>query len=228
MTARFIDFQEASGYLKGKSVAVVGSAPSVLDNDPGFIDSHEVVCRINNYKTGAAQGHRCDVHYSFYGTSIRKRREDLLLDGVKLCMCKCPNANALKSPWHERNNKINGTDFRYIYHNRHDWWFCDTFVPDTQRFLDKFELLGKHIPTTGFSAILDVLACQPRSVYLTGFDFFTSGIHNVDEKWKEGDPADPICHRPDLEMEWLERNERRYPISMDAKMTSMIRALIPA
>lgn len=226
--ARLVTFDQARKWISGKTVALVGSAPSVLDNEPGFIDSHNIVVRVNNYKVGERQGYYCDVHYSFYGTSIRKRAEDLQHDGVRLCMCKCPDAKALESAWHERNNKLNGIDFRYIYQLRKDWWFCDTYVPSVDEFLQKFELLGKHIPTTGFSAIIDMLACEPLSLYLTGFDFFTSGMHNVDEQWHEKNAGDPICHRPDLEERWLERNEHLYPLRFDEKLKSMIRALVPA
>lgn len=216
----FIKFEQVSDLMRGRRVAVVGSAPSVLDNVPGFVDAHDIVVRVNNYKTGPAQGTRCDVHYSFYGTSIRKRAEDLQRDGVKLCMCKCPDAKALESPWHEQNNKHNGIDFRYIYRNRKDWWFCDTWVPDTDTFLGKFEMLDRHIPTTGFAAIVDVLACAPRELYLTGFDFFTSGLHNVNESWKPGDPNDPICHRPDLELAWLQKHSRH--MAFDDILTEMV------
>lgn len=219
---RFVTFSEASEQLRGKTVAVVGSAPSVLDNAPGFVDEHEVVCRINNYKLGPAQGIRTDVFYSFFGSSIRKTAAELQRDGVTLCMAKCPNAKPLTSEWHERNNKPLGVDFRYIYEARQDFWFCDTFVPSVEHFLRSFELLGKHIPTTGFAAILDVLACEPRSVYLTGFDFMTSGIHNVDEKWRPGDPADPIGHRPEREFAWVRANRSMLPLTFDKHLSTMI------
>src|SRR4029077_16111038 len=123
-----------------------------------------------------------DVHYSFYGSSIRKSADDLKRDGVWLSMNKCPNSKPLESAWHEHRNKQNGIDFRYIFKARAGWWFCDTFIPGDKMFVEKFELLGKHVPTTGFSAILDVLACEPRRIFLTGFDFMVSGIHNVDER----------------------------------------------
>ncbi len=207
---RFVDWNEVVARFRGKSVAVVGSGPSVLGNAPGFVDSHGVVCRVNNYKTGEAQGFRCDVHYGFYGTSIRNAVEDLKRDGVTLCMCKLPDAKPIESEWHVRNNKPLGVDYRYIYRNRKDWWFCDTFIPDTPRFMKKFELLGKHQPTTGFAAILDVLECEPHSLYITGFDGFTSGVHNVNEPWKEKNTDDPIRHRPDLELEWLASNCHRF------------------
>jgi hypothetical protein len=222
MTARFVGFEDVAARMRGKSVAVVGSAPSVLENTPGYVDAHEVVVRVNNYKTGLAQGTRCDIFYSFFGNSIKKTVEDLRRDGVRLCMCKLPNSRPLHSDWHIEQGKKEGIDYRYIFRNRAGWWFCDTFIPDDARFLTKFELLGKHQPTTGFSAILDVLDCKPRSVYLTGFDFFSSGIHNVDEKWRPGNPADPICHRPDLESAWLALNAQRYRLKFDATLQSLI------
>jgi hypothetical protein len=219
---RFITFEETAERLHGKSVAIVGSAPSVLGNVPGFVDSHDVVVRVNNYKLGEPQGFRCDVFYSFFGHSIRKTDVELKADGVKLLMCKCPDAKPLESDWHERNCKPLGVDFRYIYQDRKDWWFADTFVPSVEHFMKSFELLGKHVPTTGFSAILDVLACNPKSVYLTGFDFMTSGIHNVDEKWRPGDPSDPIGHRPEREFAWIRDNRRLKPLTFDKHLSSMI------
>jgi len=220
---RFVTFSEVEEFFRGKRVAVIGSAPSVLDNDVDFIDAHDVVVRVNNYKLfGNVTGERTDVHYSFYGTSIRKTSEELKRDGVKLCMCKCPNGQPIESDWHRQKGKLNGIDFRYIYGSRKDWWPCDTFVPTTEHFLKSFELLDKHIPSTGFAAILDVLACRPRSAYLTGFDFFESGVHNVNEAWRSGDSSDPIGHRPDLELAWLAKNFLTEPLEFDECLNTRI------
>jgi hypothetical protein len=220
---RFVNFEQVAQFFCGKSVVIVGSGPGVMDNEPKFIDSHDVVVRVNNYKLATPQGWRTDVHYSFYGTSIRKVAADLKRDGVQLCMCKCPDSKPIESEWHERMGKQAGIDFRYIYKYREQFWFCDTYIPDDEQFLKKFALLDQHIPTTGFSAILDVLACDPRSVHLTGFDFFSSGVHNVDEKWMPGNPQDPICHRPDLEAEWLKRNEGSFPITIDKRLRRFLK-----
>jgi hypothetical protein len=221
---RFIQFDEVRQFFKGKSVAVVGSAPSIMHNVPGFIDSHDIVVRINNPKCGAAQGMRTDVFYSFFGTSIKKSAAELKREGVKLMMCKCPDAKPIESDWHERNGKTAGIDFRWIYELRRHWWFCPTYIPDVASFMEKFILLDRHIPTTGFAAILDVLACEPASCYVTGFDFFASGIHNGDQPWRKGDPADPIGHRPELEAAWLAGNYRRYPLKLDARLSEIVRA----
>jgi hypothetical protein len=217
---RFVTFDEVRERFRGRSVAVVGSGPSVLLNAPGFVDSHDVVVRVNNHKVGGAAGLRTDVHYSFYGTSIRPTATGLAREGVRLCMCKLPNSKPISSEWHERSGRLEGVDYRYIYRLREAWWFCDTFIPDDARFLVKFDLLGRHQPTTGFAAILDVLECEPASVYLTGFDFFTSGVHNVDERWAARNPDDPIRHRPDLEREWVARNAARF--TFDPTMAEMM------
>jgi hypothetical protein len=186
-----------------KRVAIVGSGPGSLDNAPGFVDAHDVVCRVNNYKSGKQQGFRTDVFYTFFGGSIKKTREELKADGVRLCMAKCPDAKLMDSEWHRKMNKPHGVDFRYIYRDRRGWWFCPTYVPSLAEFKASFELLGQHIPTTGFSALLAVLAQEPASVYLTGFDFFSSRIHNVNEPWRPGNPDDPIGHAPERERAWL-------------------------
>jgi len=219
---RFITFNDAAGHLRGKRIAIVGSAPTVLENASGLIDSHEVVVRVNNYKVSEAAGFRTDIFYSFFGTSIRKTATELQRDGVYLCMCKLPDSKPLESEWHVAHNKPEGIDYRYIYRNRAAWWFGDVFVPDAARFLQKFELLDKHQPTTGFAAILDVLACEPRSVFLTGFDFFTSGLHNVNEPWHEKKNGDPIGHRPDLEAAWLKANAHKHPLVFDASLSKLL------
>lgn len=218
--AAFVGFDHVREFFRGKSVAIVGSAPSVLSNAPGFVDSHDIVCRINNHRCSREAGRRTDVHYSFYGGSIHKSPQELHDEGVRLVLCKCPNSRPIDCEWHVRNNKLAGIDFRYIYNLRRDWWFCDTFVPDDATFLAKMAVLGGHIPTTGFAAILDVLACEPASVYLTGFDGFTSRVHNVDRPWKPGDPADPIGHVPERELDWIAARSTRF--SYDAALDALI------
>lgn len=209
--------------LSGRSVAIVGSGPGVLDNEPGFVDGHEVVIRVNNYQCiGTQTGIRTDVHYSFYGMSIKKTAEELRRDGVYLCMAKCPDAVPIDSEWHRRTGRIDGIDFRRIYQRRALWWFCDTYVPTVEDFMCHFNLLGRHVPTTGFAAILDVLSYAPRSIYLTGFDFFQSGLHNVNERWKQKNRGDPICHVPEREADWLRARVKSYPITCDYTLSEIL------
>lgn len=220
---RFCCRAEAAEHLRGKTVALVGSGPGVLYNPPGFIDSHDVVVRVNNYKlTGPATGKRTDVFYSYFGHAIKKTAEELKADGVKLCWCKCPDDKAVDSPWHEARGKTSGIDFRWVYDLRNDFWFCQTYVPTVQEFQKHFELLNQHVPTTGFSALLDILSCEPKNVFMTGFDFFASRIHNVNERWRGGNPADPIGHSPSGEREWFLANVERLPLTMDSTLASVV------
>lgn len=221
---RFITRSDLSKVFNGKSVAIVGSGPGLTDNPLGYVDSHDVVVRVNNYKIlDHRTGFRTDVFYSFFGTSIKKAKSELLKDGVQVCMCKCPNSRFYNSPWHVQNRKNHGVDFRYIYFNRKSWWFTDTYIPSTEDFLTTFYLLGKRVPTTGFSAIIDILSLAPKNVYLTGFDFFRSGKHNLDEPWKSRNPTNPIGHDPDRELRWLIANMENYKVLVDPKLSAIIK-----
>lgn len=220
---RFVTRSDIRPRFEGKTVAIVGSGPGVLENDKGFIDSHDVVVRINNFKIiPPATGARTDVFYSFFGRSIKKEKYELKRSGVTLCMCKCPNDHAIDSDWHVRNRQMIGVDYRPHYERRKDWWFCDTYIPTKQEFLASFELLGRHVPTTGFACILDVLLLGPRSVYLTGFDFYRSGIHNVNERWRPRNSTDPIGHVPEVELAWLRKHKDSYPLMFDARLSGLL------
>lgn len=219
----FCDKAHVARIIAGKSVAIVGSGPGALTNPVGLVDSHDVVVRINNYKLYPQTGKRTDIYYSFFGTSIKKTVAELRHDGVKLCYAKCPDMQVMESDWHRQNGKMNGVDFRYIYRNRASWWFCPTYVTTLEDFQAHFKLLENHVPTTGFSAILDVLKFAPRSVFITGFDFFQSGKHNVNEGWRPGDPSDPIGHRPELERAWFIANAINYPITTDIAVAEALK-----
>jgi len=238
---RFVSRSEVLSRLEGKSIAVVGSGPGALGNAPSFVDGHDVVVRVNNYKLSPAAGFRCDVYFAFFGTSIRKSRDELIRDGVKLCIAKLPNADvSQKSPenvqpldaaWHQRNGKMIGLDYRPHYARRLQagFWFCNTCVPTVAEFMVGFNLLGQRMPSTGFAAILDVFAAKPARVHLTGFDFFASGLHNVDEPWKHKNHDDPYRHAPERERGWLAANIARqaFEVSTDevlARALSLHRA----
>lgn len=218
----FIERDKVRDVFRGKTVALVGSGPGSLDNPRGLVDSHDVVVRVNNYKLFPATGFRTDVHYSFYGSSIRKTAAELTRDGVKLCICKCPDAKFMDSEWHRRNGKMMGVDFRPIYDRRRGFWFCSTYVPTVDEFMAHFNLLGGHVPTTGFSALLDVLSFEPAHVYMTGFDFFSSKLHNVNERWRKINHTDPIGHVPDAERAWFAANYDKHPLTMDAALSKCI------
>ena len=210
----FSDFERVKAFFKGKRVALFGSAPTCLDNDGRMIDAFDIIVRTNNYRMKGEKhgvkydytdkvGGRTDVFYSFFGSSIRKTRDELMKDGVKLCMSKLPNSKPIESEWHVKHGKLEGIDYRANYRRRESFWFCPTYVPTDGDFIKKFEYLGNHQPTTGFSAICDLMKSEPKELYISGFDFFTSGVHNVNERWRLKNPSDPLKHLPELEAEKL-------------------------
>ncbi len=218
---RFIDRTELAERFAGKTVAIVGSGPGVLDNEPGLVDSHDVVVRVNNHRCiDERTGRRTDAHYSFYGSSIHKTPTELQAEGVTLCIAKCPDGKFMESEWHRRMNKPHGVDFSYIYRQRKDWWFCPTYVPTMEEFRASFDLLGRHIPSTGFSALLLILSLNPARTFVTGFDFFSSRVHNVNEAWRPGNPDDPIGHAPERERAWLAQHLDR--VTLDSTLTKIM------
>lgn len=225
---RFVPRSEAAKRFEGKSVAIVGSGPGSLSNRPGLVDGHDIVVRVNNYRLYPETGYRTDVFYSFFGTSIKKTRDELMRDGVTLCLCKCPNAHAIESEWHQRNGKMIGVDFRPHYERRarQGFWFCDTYVPTVDEFLVFFNQLGRHMPTSGAAAIFDVFSFRPKSVFLTGFDFFRSNLHNVNEPWEGAgkNSDDPHKHEPEREMAWLRETIRtlNFAVTCDQVLTSIL------
>lgn len=222
---RFLNRLEVASWFKGKTVAIVGSGPGCAENSVGYVDSHDIVVRVNNYRLIGGTGSRTDVFYSFFGTSIKKTADELKRDGVKLCMSKLPNAQVLESEWHRRNGKMIGVDYRPHFERRKNWWFCDTFVPTVEDFMCPFDVLGRHMPTTGFAAIWDVLSFNPKTVFLTGFDFFQSGIHNVNEPWRAKNLDDPFRHDPERELAWVAQSIGCHPILLDDRLRRAIEAI---
>ena len=204
--------------FKGKRVVVIGSAPSVLKNDGRHINGFDYVIRINNYKIDGFEkrvGTRTDVFYSFFGSSIKKKREDLKRDGVKFCMCKCPDAFCFEHKY-EKDPKNRGSDYRWIYENRKSWWFTPVYIPTLKQFMTIFKLMGNHVPTTGFSCVYELIECKPKELYVTGFDGFTSHIHNVNEHWRQKNLDDPIRHMPQVEMQFLKEFAKEFNfVSLD-------------
>lgn len=219
---RFVSRSECASWFEGKSVAIVGSGPGCTQNAEGLVDCYETIVRVNNYRITAGTGKRTDVFYSFFGTSIRKSSKELIRDGVKLCMSKVPNAHAIESAWHRQRGKMIGVDFRPHFERRKDWWFCDTYIPTVVEFMVGFDLLGRHMPTTGFAAILDVVSFNPRVVYLTGFDGFRSGIHNVNEPHRVKNLDDPFRHEPERELAWIAMNRKRHRIWTDGALSAVL------
>lgn len=205
--ASLLLFRDLVNIFKNKRVVIIGSAPSGASyNYSENIESYDEVIRVNNYKTRGIDkrgkvydytkslGVRTDWHYSFYGGSIRKSQEELKADGIKGHLCKCPDEECHVTKWHIKVNQIQGGDFRPLYRRRKDFWIAPVYIPDKDHYMELFNLLGKHVPSTGFACIWELIQCRPKELYITGFDFMNTPVHNVDEPWLKGRADDPIGH----------------------------------
>lgn len=163
-------------FIKDKKVLIVGGAPSASKKNKTWYEKFDVIVRLNNYKK--VNDAKTDIFFSYFGRNIKKTEEELLEDGVKFLINKCPNADMSKEL---KKCDIQDKDYRWIYDLRKDWWFCPLISLTEADLLTQIDLLGGFMPSVGLSAIL--FFKQYTKLTIIGFDCFKSGIHNLDEKW---------------------------------------------
>lgn len=163
-------------FFADKSVVVLGSAPCVVNAGATYLSEFDVIVRVNDYKI-YNDCNRVDVHYSYWGRSIKYSMSH---SGGAVVMCKYPNA-VFKSKKYVAGHS---GDLRDVYAMRAREMRDDMimYIPHIDDFLSNYNLVGA-IPTTGVSAVLDVLRFNPRKLHAAGFDFFVSGRHNISDVW---------------------------------------------
>lgn len=191
-----------------KRVAVVGNGP-LREGQADEIETFDTIVRLNNFdRNVSGRATRCDIHYSYFGRSIRP--VNYRAHKTQLLIFRFPRPPfSLPDPvqWFELRQRQKEICFDWIYRLREDLLSAYTPVLCVERrtFLDYFELLGDHIPTTGFQAVLDFDGLRTSELVLYGFDCFTSGLHNGGRStWNRGGMEHPYGHVPDREKEILE------------------------
>ena len=210
---RKLDKKQVTDMIKGKSVVILGSAPSVLYNNRTVIEKHDIVVRLNNFKTSGYEqkvGARTDIYYSFFGSSIKKTAADL--KGVRLIYCKYPDCDFREHNDGRYEDGVSG-DFRSVYKFRQRFFNSlntDIYIPDYSDFLRNF-LYANRILTTGVQCIIDILSHNPKSIHVTGFDFFESGKHNTNERWTAGDGG----HDHNAEKDIVKNITKYFNVTLD-------------
>jgi hypothetical protein len=185
--------EEYAAFLKGKRVACVAQATSIVGSGQGpLIDSYDLVVR-TNYGLEIPEelvpdiGTRCDILYShisphggkYFQYSISER---VLKYRNTLSWVCCPYPSDL--PKIEDAEFFLGVEtkkFNEIYRDRVTSYLkgIKGAVPfrqsETSVFLPHLlEMNGRH-PNTGFAAIWDLLAFDVSEIYMVGYTFFLGG-----------------------------------------------------
>lgn len=167
-------------WFKGKRVAIVGGADSVLESPLGnYIDSFDVVVRINKGVEIIAQqkefvGNKTD--FLFHAFYVREN-----------CSGSSPITVEL---WNK--NKVGRVIFAYNYKCSNYSLFNLLYFLKVTKGKYNFTQLTKELyyknmksilppygPTTGFIAINTIFNCQPKEIYITGFTFFKTPTNPV-------------------------------------------------
>ncbi|MEX0598013.1 MAG: glycosyltransferase family 29 protein, partial [Candidatus Paceibacterota bacterium] len=177
-----------SNYLKGKRVAIVGPASSIIGSkQAALIDSYDVVVRLNKAlpippDLSPDVGSRTDILYNCMnptdecgGTiSINVLNKA----GIKFLVGAYPPVDSVGT------TKLRiKTDTLMFYHKNRNYWnnFCYT---DKTHFLTLWKSM--RLPNTGTMAILDLLRFDIKELYITGITFFKGGYirtyRDYDEK----------------------------------------------
>ena len=208
-----------SSYISGKSVALVGPAASIKNQNLGsLIDSYDIVARIKTFARDDTDdaGTRCDVLYT---TSPHDR-------------CDVIEKNTKKIHGHDSyvfEKYQNPID---VYSQRNiewlvssypeDEWFTNRYKSDWESLEDKIkwrfcnskpyfkakQILSRDSPSrpnSGFASFLDLLSFNPEELFVCGLDFYRSlyvpsyqnGLATKDiiQLWTT--PFDREAHHPD-------------------------------
>lgn len=173
--SKFIFYKDQTyeEFLKNKRVIVVGPAQSVLKNNRDFIESFDVIVRLNKSlpisdKLIPYIGERTDILYNNLNLSDdpgRNRIPNQLLEryNVKYVSCPYPPIHPFLPDivyFTSQNKK------RVSFHH----------IPTA--FYRKIEGNIQTRPNTGLCAVLDLLRYPLREIYITGITFFTDGYYS--------------------------------------------------
>lgn len=171
--------------MKDKEVVLVGPASYMDQMKDGwgeFIDSFDVVVKMNSNPIGGPFGKRSDVLYFGCGS---------VDESVKESKANNPSLKLVRV-W-DHWNSINQCDLN-IASFRND--VCSKI---------------KSRPNTGFVTILHLLSLPIKTLYVTGMDFHRSGYaknysmknHETIESVKTYFESDPNGHRPDEQYQFF-------------------------
>lgn len=196
-------------WFKGKRVAIIGGADSVLQEPLGaYIDTFDVVVRINKgvqliEKQSDFVGTRTDVlFHAFYD---RGKRDE--------------GSSPITLDLWEKHN-VQNVIFALNYNNSH--YAIENllqFIKDSNlrrkisqvsKELDQENHRVMKSPTTGFIAINTIFNCQPKELYLTGITFMKTS-HNQEYRALSKNYMSNTSHNMELEFHHIKKLYLKHP-----------------
>ena len=202
--------------VRRPSIAVVGNAGYLGDLNQGeFIDRHDLVLRMNNFRLEGFEpqvGRRVDIFMTNFYTDINYANP--ALRGARHIVASIPS-NLAKSRRHGVLNRHR----EHLLAGMQMLGRTTVFVPGWERFVRLVQRCGNY-PTTGAMAIvfaLDLLSHLGGAAFITGFSFFEGRSHYFSDR-----QADTRNHQPAAEKqllrELLAEPLRTGRVSVDAVM----------
>ncbi|GIM55029.1 glycosyltransferase family 29 protein [Capnocytophaga cynodegmi] len=158
-------------WFRGKRVAIVGGADSVLNEKLGdYIDGFDIVVRINK---GVEV---IETQHQYVG-----KRTDVLFHSLYVRENDKGSSPFTTDLW--KKNNVGKIIFAHNYKvNSYAMFNLLDFIKSTKKKI-RLSQVQKNVyvscikaltqgPTTGFMAINSVFYCQPRELYITGITFF--------------------------------------------------------
>ncbi len=170
------DAKSYNGYLKDKTVAIVGASSHLIGKKEGeFIDSHDVVVRTNNSSVIPSElhedyGSRTDVGYlwhpimrfSPYQKSVSQNMKYVFLSQNRHFKTGMPVRTVSEDiDWLKRHNIVIASEPWRVSDTRHLEYLC--------------YLECKVSPNAGMIATCHLLRQPLKSLYVTGFSFHREG-----------------------------------------------------
>lgn len=195
--------KEYKDFLNKKKIALVGPASSIeKDKNGEFIDSHDIVVRLNyaKIKNPDHSGTKTDVIY--YDGSLHDY-ENLNLDFL---ICSYP----ITEWFFQERCKLTVEYFKLKYNHK----IVDSVMYNNLKL--SLNDNNKVRPNTGLIAMVDLLKYDVKSLFVTGIDFYRTGylsshpdygshsLNEIKQVFKQGDNGD--YHDIDLQFEYFKNN----------------------
>ena len=169
------DIKKVHDFVKNKTAIIVGPSASLKGSNMGeFIDSFNVVVRLNNYfkideKDEKDIGKRTDILYHCFGLGDNKDKADPneWKEIKYIIFCNKPE-----------NQKLKLKKFleKFNYYN---------FYIQEESFLNKIQMKTNLHLHTGVTSIFHLLSLPFKEVHALGFSFYRDTYIGIKEEWSK-------------------------------------------